>query len=174
MRTPDLTVVGVDPGLANLGLAAVRGTPRTQHYLGSERITTPSNLDMAARLLHLHCAVSSFLAKYEAEVLALEAQYFHEKGAAVVKVGAAYGVILLCAAQAGVPVFEYGPTAVKLAVTGNGRARKSQVITMVRWQLGVPKGVSNHAVDAAAIALTHLQTVSSSAVSGTAQVPVSR
>lgn len=152
-----LTVVGCDPGLANLGLGAVRETGRDVAWLGSELLRTSSRTPLAARLERLYDGVSTFLAEHRPDALAIEGQYFHQQRDTAFKVGQAVGVTLLAAARRGVPVFEYGPMQVKQTLVGTGRANKEQVLYMVRALLGPgASGLSHHAGDALALALTHL------------------
>jgi len=84
---------------------------------------------------------------------------FHAKNAqSALVLGQARGVALLCAAQAGAPVFEYTAGQIKLAATGRGRAEKEQVQTMVRLVLGIDEALALDASDALAAALCHAQT----------------
>lgn len=150
-------VVGCDPGLANLGLGAVREEGRDVRWLGAELVRTNSRQAAQERLRIIHGSVLAFLEEHRPAALAIEGQYFHRQRQAAHKVGQAVGVTLLAAAQAGVPVFEYGPMQVKQALVGNGRADKAQVLYMVRALLGPEAaGLSSHAGDALALAITHL------------------
>ncbi len=151
-------VVGIDPGLANLGLGAVEEVGNEPRLLGSLLLTTRPREAQAARLLRLRLAVAEFLAEHRPDALAVEGQYFHRQREVAFKVGQAVGVVLLTAAESGVPVFEYGPLQVKQALVGSGRADKAQVAYMVRALLKLSATPSSHHVaDALALALTHLQ-----------------
>lgn len=150
-------VVGCDPGLANLGLGAVRETGRDVSWLGAELIRTSARQAPAERLRLLHEGVRAFLEEHRPGALAIEGQYFHMQRDAAHKVGQAVGVTLLAAAQLEIPVFEYGPMQVKQALVGTGRADKAQVLYMVRALLGPQAAaLSSHAGDALALAIAHL------------------
>lgn len=152
-----LTVVGLDPGLANLGLGAVRERGREVTCLGSQLVRTSPQQNQAARLEHLYDAVSSFFLLYQPDVLAVEGQYFHRQREVAFKVGQAFGVCMLAATQQKISVVEYGPMQVKQALVGTGRAGKAQVAYMVRAMLGLKETPeSHHVADALALALTHL------------------
>src|SRR5690625_1301891 len=154
---PVLTVVGCDPGLANLGLGAVRETGRDVTWLGSELLRTSARRPLQQRLSYLHEGVRTFLSTHRPDALAIEGQYFHQQRETAFKVGQAVGVTLLAAAEFGIEVFEYGPMQVKQTLVGSGRANKGQVLYMVRALLGPDTaGLSHHAGDALALALTHL------------------
>ncbi|HEX2864042.1 MAG TPA: crossover junction endodeoxyribonuclease RuvC, partial [Deinococcales bacterium] len=102
-------------------------------------------------------AAQACINEYRPEALAIEGQFFHRQAGTAFKVGEAVGVVMLAAAQAGLPVFEYGPMEVKNALVGTGGATKEQVIYMVRAMLKLSAHPgSTHAADALALALTHL------------------
>jgi crossover junction endodeoxyribonuclease RuvC len=152
-----LRVVGIDPGLANLGLGAVEQHYRDLHYLGSQLIRTDAKMAQTTRLKLLFDGTHAFLTKHRPDALALEGQYFHRQREIAFKVGQAVGVCLLAAADLEIPVFEYGPMQVKQTLVGTGAASKSQIAFMVRAMLKlkqVPE--SSHVADALALALTHL------------------
>lgn len=152
------TVVGLDPGLANLGLGAVREEGRSTLWLGSKLVVTTSRSRRSDRLSRIYDEVGEFLLEHRPDALAIEGQYFHRQKETAFKVGQAVGVVLLAAERAGVPVHEYGPMEVKQALVGTGRASKEQVAYMVRGLLELPAGnaASHHVADALALALTHL------------------
>lgn len=158
VRAPKvLTVVGLDPGLANLGLGAVRQSYREVEHVGSKLVRTSSSDEQAARLERIFQCTRAFLLEHRPDALAIEGQYFHRQREVAFKVGQAVGICLLAAAQLEVPVFEYGPMQVKQALVGTGRASKSQVSYMVRATLHLTKTPeSHHVADALALALTHL------------------
>lgn len=151
-------VIGIDPGLANLGIGAIEEVGNEPRLLGSVLLTTGPREAQAARLLKLKLAVNEFIVQHRPDALAIEGQFFHQQREVAFKVGQAVGVVLLAAAESGVPVFEYGPLQVKQALVGTGRADKAQVAYMVRALLKLSATPSsNHVADALALALTHLQ-----------------
>ncbi len=152
-----LTVVGLDPGLANLGLGAVREQGRDVTCLGSQLVRTSPQQSQQERLAYLYDEVSAFFLLHKPDVIALEGQYFHRQREVAFKVGQAFGICLLAAAQQGIGVVEYGPMQVKQALVGTGQAGKAQVAYMVRAMLGLRETLeSHHVADALALALTHL------------------
>ena len=152
-----LVVVGLDPGLANLGLGAVREVGRDVTCLGAQLVRTTPSQTQGERLETLYTAVSDFLRAHQPDILAVEGQYFHRQREVSFKVGQAFGVCLLAAKQQGIGVAEYGPMQVKQALVGSGRASKAQVSYMVRAMLSLKETPeSHHVADALALALTHL------------------
>jgi crossover junction endodeoxyribonuclease RuvC len=156
-QTSTLHVVGIDPGIANLGIGAIKQEGTKATLLNCQLIRTPASEDSSIRLLTLYTEVKGFLKVHKPQALALEAQYFHQQKEVAFKVGQAVGVCLLAAGELNIPVFEYGPMQVKQALVGTGKADKVQVAFMVRALLNLTKPLeSHHVADALAIALTHL------------------
>lgn len=150
-------VVGIDPGIANLGLGAVEEHGHDARLLAAEVVRTRAHEAQAARLLALKRAVGAFLDTHRPHAVAVEGQFFHRQRDLSFKVGQAVGVVLVVAAERGIPVFEYGPMQVKQTLVGTGGAHKQQVTFMVRALLGMTRApVDHHASDALALALTHL------------------
>lgn len=153
-----MRIIGVDPGTALLGYGVV---DYGDHPVGTAfgAIATPSEQAMPERLLHLHASMRALLEEYRPEALAVEQLFFARNVTTAIAVGQARGVVLLAAAQAGVPIAEYSPSEVKQAVAGYGKADKRQMQEMVRVILDmevVPR--PDDAADALAIALCHGQT----------------
>lgn len=150
-------VLGIDPGLSITGYGLVEGShPPTAHRAGV--IRTDRDLPTERRLSELYTSLSSVLADLGPDVVALETVFTNRNLQTAISVGRASGVALLVAAQADVPVYEYVPTAIKSAVTGDGSATKDQVQQMVTRLLrlqSAPKPAD--ASDALAIALCHLR-----------------
>ncbi|MCI0634136.1 MAG: crossover junction endodeoxyribonuclease RuvC [Actinobacteria bacterium] len=150
-------VLGVDPGLSALGLAAVgkRGRTSVLLYLGTVR--TPSGLAEAARLRLLHEAVAGAIAEHGPDSVAIERIAWNKNQVSAMGVARATGVVLLAAAEAGLSVEEYGSLEVKMAVTGQGNADKAQVRDALERFHGLRDLPDEpDAVDAVAIALCHL------------------
>jgi crossover junction endodeoxyribonuclease RuvC len=149
-------ILGVDPGLANLGLGAIETAGAEARVLCTELVRTPAREDDGARLALLYDAVRGTIASVHVDALVVEGQFFHRQRDAAMKVGQALGVVRLAAHHAGVPVSSYGPLQVKQALVGTGRADKAQVAYMVRAMLGLTSAPpSHHVSDALALALTH-------------------
>jgi crossover junction endodeoxyribonuclease RuvC len=157
VQTSIFNVVGIDPGIANLGIGAIKQEGTKAHLLNCQLIRTHSSEEASLRLHKIYSEVKGFLQVHKPQALALESQYFHQQKEVAFKVGQAVGVCLLAAAELHIPVFEYGPMQVKQALVGSGRADKVQVAFMVRALLSLTKPLeSHHVADALALALTHL------------------
>ncbi len=152
-----MRVLGVDPGITNLGLAAVVGDAKAARLLFSRVIATRPEEPATLRVGRLFKGVQAAIREAEPEALALEAQYFYRQNERAFQVGWGVGAVLAAAHLAALPVYAYGPMQVKKALVGHGRADKAQVAFMVRALLGLKRPITpSHAADAAAVALTHL------------------
>ncbi len=150
-------VLGIDPGLTRMGYGLVRsGHPPTAVAVGV--IRTDRNARTEGRLAELHDDLAGIIAEHRPDVMAIERVFTNRNLQTAISVGRASGVALLAAAHSGVPVFEYTPTSVKLAVTGDGAADKRMVQSMVMRRLRLAEAPQPaDAADALAIALCHLQ-----------------
>jgi crossover junction endodeoxyribonuclease RuvC len=150
-------VLGVDPGLAATGLAAVSETSGRARVLWSDTVRTPSGLAEALRLRRLAEAVRAAIATHRPQAMAVEAVMWGQNKTSALSVARATGVVLLAAAEAGIPVEEYAPLEVKMSITGIGNAEKDRVrAALIRAHRveGVPE--QPDAADAVAVALCHL------------------
>jgi crossover junction endodeoxyribonuclease RuvC len=113
---------------------------------------------MSERLAELHRGLTSVVDDAKPDVIAIESIFTNRNLQTAISVGRASGVALLVAAQAGLPVFEYVPTAVKAAITGDGSAGKTQIQEMLArlLHLAEPPQPADSA-DALAVALCHLR-----------------
>ena len=151
-----MLVLGIDPGIAITGVALVSEEKGKQTLIHSASITTPATLHISLRLLKLHKSLRSLITMYHPDVAALENLFFNTNAKTALVVGQARGVVQLALAQNKIPVVEYTPLQVKMALTGYGRADKGQIQQMVKAVLKLPIILKpDDVADAAAIALTH-------------------
>ena len=153
----DDLVLGVDPGVARLGLAVVGRRGRAASLVWSDTVRTSADLDEAERLGTLAAAVRAAIAVHVPTSVAVERVAFNRNQVSALTVARATGAVMVAAAEAGLAVEEYSPTQVKDAVTGMGNADKAQVhraLVRVHGLRDVPE--QPDAADAVAVALTHL------------------
>lgn len=150
-------VLGVDPGVASVGLAVLRRQGRDIEVSWTDHLRTSARDDEASRLSQIYRAVSEAISEHEPQALAVERLMWGKNVSSAMKVSRASGVILLAAHDSGIAVEEYAPLEVKMAVTGVGNAPKEQVRKVLRSAHrleGVPD--QPDAADAVAIAFCHL------------------
>ena len=153
----DSCVLGVDPGVARLGLAAVARDGRRPSLIWAETVSTSPDQPEAERLRAVAHAVRAAIARHRPVSVAVERVAFNRNQVSALTVARATGAVMVAAAEAGLVVDEYSPTQVKSAVTGAGNADKQQVrlaLERIHGFQSLPSGPD--AVDAAAVALTHL------------------
>jgi crossover junction endodeoxyribonuclease RuvC len=149
-----MIVLGIDPGTAATGYGIVERRGARLRAIDYGCIVTASTTSLAERLLQIHDVVSELIETYEPSLVAVERLFFNRNVQTAFAVGQARGAVLLTAAEHGLPVFEYTPNEVKMAVTGYGRAPKDQVQRMVQIVLGlVELPCPDDAADALAVAI---------------------
>jgi len=156
---PDIRILGVDPGSIVTGWGLVGGSPSRPEWLASDVIRLAAPAPLAVRLSRLHHELSELVERLRPTAAAVEAPYQGVNPRSAFQLAQARGVVLAVLAAAGLDVGEYPPATVKKAVTGNGRAPKEQVQSMVGHLLRRPpmRGALD-VTDALAVALCH-QTV---------------
>ncbi len=151
-----MTILGVDPGTASTGYGVVKKTKSLQ-CLDYNVIHTFPGVRTEERLRIINNELSKVIKKHQPDVLAIENVYFFKNLKTAIPVSQAKGSIMLTAAKKRLPVCEFTPLQVKLAITGNGRADKKDVQKSIKKILKlkeIPK--PDHASDALAIAITYL------------------
>ncbi len=153
-------VLGIDPGLTRTGFGLVRRSRGQIEAVGAGVIRTEASTPTPVRLAELHAGLRSVVADHGPTEMAIETVFTNRNRATAISVGRASGVAMLVAGEAGIPVTEYTPTAIKLAVAGSGRADKKAVQMMVGRRLGLREAPRPaDAADALAIAICHLQSL---------------
>ena len=157
-----MQILGIDPGFATTGFALLQVERGKQVLINCGVITTPAGQPLPARLLQISKDMDELLTTFHPDVMAVEELFFSSNITTGIGVAQARGVILLEAERKGIPIFEYTPSQVKIAVTGYGKAEKRQVMDMTKRLLSltaIPK--PDDAADAAAIALCHARSFTS-------------
>lgn len=155
MKKKEVKILGIDPGFGRMGFGCVSVAGNKTSPLDFGVITTSANEPMGDRLLALFDDVSELVAQLQPDAIAIEKLFFSKNTTTALRVAESRGIVLLLAAQAGIPVIEAGPSQVKLAVTGDGAADKPAMQRMVARLLGLPRVPKpDDAADALAIAIT--------------------
>lgn len=152
-----MRVLGVDPGTVAMGYGVVEEAADNSSALASGVLTAPSNMALPQRLHALYQQLQDIIARYRPAELAVEEPFTATNPHSALAVGQALALALLAAADHGLPVHTYPPATVKQAVTNYGRSTKEQVREMVGLRLGLAPDLPEHAADALAIALCHIQ-----------------
>ncbi len=157
VRGGRVRVMGVDPGLTRCGLGVVdSGRGREVLPVAVGVVRTPTDLDLAQRLLRISESAEEWMDRYRPDVVAVERVFAQHNVRTAMGTAQAGGVVALAAARRSIPVMFHTPSEVKAAVTGNGSAGKKQVTAMITRILELetaPKPAD--AADALALAVAH-------------------
>lgn len=132
-----MRVAGIDPGIERTGFAVFEKTNEKIELLDACRIRTPSNLPLPERLAMLAQDLSTLLAQWKPQRVAVEELFFSKNVKTAMIVAHARGVIIETTARHGCTVIEYNPGHIKQTITGDVRADKRQIKKMLHYQLGV-------------------------------------
>lgn len=156
-------ILGIDPGVANVGWGILRNRDEESTNLRvnesgrlvSYGVIGTKKTDNGGRRLKLIAdGLREIIKKYPIEVVAVESLYFAKNAKSAIRVAEAIGVIKLVASEMGVEVRELTPLQVKMALVGYGRAEKRQVEFMVKKMLEIEQDIKpSHAADAVAVAV---------------------
>ena len=157
----DMIIMGIDPGIAIVGYGIVDYDQKKTRFttIAHGAITTKAGVKTERRLEIVYSELDSLIKLYHPSDIAIEELFFNTNQKTAIIVAEARGVILLCAKQNDVNIYEYTPLQVKQSVVGYGRAEKAQVILMTKDILrlkDMPK--LDDTADALAIAVCHAHT----------------
>lgn len=132
-------ILGIDPGttIMGYGVLRVRGTKPEMIAMGIIDLRKFANHYL--KLRHIHERVLSIIESYLPDELAIEAPFFGKNVQSMLKLGRAQGVAMAVALSRDIPITEYAPLKIKMAITGNGQASKEQVADMLQRMLRFSK-----------------------------------
>ena len=150
--------LGIDPGTASLGYGLVEETPDgALQLVDFGVIRTEAGWTPGARLQKIYAELRDIIAAHRPDRAGVEELFFARNVTTAISVAQARGVVLLALQEAGLPIAEHKPNAVKLAVCGYGGADKAQMQEMVRLLLGLDETPRpDDAADALAVAIADL------------------
>ena len=151
-----MIILGIDPGIATTGYGVIERNNGRVTALDYGCVLTPKQDTQPARLSQLYTHIGQLLSQVNPDIVAIEKLFFNTNVTTAMNVGQARGVVMLAAEQHNLPIAEYTPLQVKMAVCGYGRAKKPQVQQMVAGllKLSAPPRPDD-AADALAIAVCH-------------------
>ena len=154
----DKIIIGIDPGtrVMGYGILGIKGKEPQLIAMGVLKLNLMD--DHYMRLHHIYERVSGLVKQYLPDEMAIEAPFFGKNVQSMLKLGRAQGVAMAAALNQQIPITEYEPRKIKIAITGNGAASKEQVCAMLQRTLHIaqedlPKFLD--ATDALAAALCH-------------------
>lgn len=132
MEKPERIILGIDPGtnIMGYGLLRVRGNKAEMMTMGVIDLHKMS--DPYLRLGKIFERVTGIINEYLPDEMAIEAPFFGKNVQSMLKLGRAQGVAIAAAIRHDVPIHEYAPMKIKMAITGQGQASKEQVADMLQ------------------------------------------
>ncbi|MGA9370169.1 MAG: crossover junction endodeoxyribonuclease RuvC [Steroidobacteraceae bacterium] len=154
-RAAAIRILGLDPGSRRTGYGVIerRGADWVHVAHGCVTVTAVGE-SLSERLRVIFESLRDLITKHGPGEVAIERVFVNRNVDSALKLGQARGAAL-CAVPKGLPVFEYAPRAIKLALVGSGAAEKAQVAHMIRTLLGLQGRISPDASDALAVAICH-------------------
>ncbi len=154
-----MRVLSIDPGFGRLGIAVIEKRLGKERILYSNCLKTSAKESFHQRLLIIGKGVKKLIKKYRPEHIAIEKLFFNTNQKTAFQVSEIRGMIIYIALGNKIPVFEYTPLQIKVAVTGYGRSNKEQVTEMLKKIIAIEKSIeTDDEFDAIAVGLTHLAT----------------
>lgn len=155
-----MRILGIDPGLQTTGFGVIECEGQRLHYVASGTIRTTrtdgvSLGNLPARLKILFEGISEVVDRYEPDMAAIEIVFVNVNPQSTLLLGQARGAALTALVTQDLPVAEYTALQMKKAMTGHGRAAKSQIQEMVKRMLNLPGLPGPDAADALGLAITH-------------------
>ena len=157
-----MRILGIDPGYATIGFGVLQADRGAFQLLQYGTITTSPEMDFPRRLVTIYDDMQNLIESVKPDALAVEELFWGHNVTTGIGVSHGRGVILLSAAKANIPIFEYTPMQIKQAVVGYGNATKQQVMDMTKRILHMQKiARPDDAADAIAVALCHARSSTS-------------
>ena len=146
-----MRILGIDPGYDRVGIAIIED----KNLLHSECFSTSPKDDFHIRLKEVGQRIHEIITEFSPDVMALESLFITKNQKTAMKVAEARGVISYEACLKDIPIYEYTPPQIKVAVTGHGSSDKTAIIKMIPLLIKmVSKNALDDEYDAIAVALT--------------------
>lgn len=151
-----MRIIGVDPGSISCGYGVLEVNENHLQHIASGAVIPPRSFDFSKKLQFIYSSLKELIKEHSPQEMSLEDIFFAKNVRSAIKLGQSRGIAMLAAEEAGLRIYEYSPTKVKLAITGSGRAKKFEVMKMVSYALGIDNYEKDDISDALAIALCHI------------------
>lgn len=150
-------ILGIDPGTTIMGYGILRILNKEPEMVAMGIIDLRLFTNHYLKLKHIHERVLSIIESYLPDEMAIEAPFYGKNVQSMLKLGRAQGVAMAAALSRNIPITEYAPLKIKMAITGNGQASKEQVANMLQRILRFKEEIPTFmdATDALAAAYCH-------------------
>ena len=137
--TKNTIILGIDPGTTVMGYGLIRVKDNRAEMLAMGVLELKKYADHYQKLQRIFLRTLSLIDEFHPDCLSIEAPFFGKNVQSMLKLGRAQGVAMSAALYRELPIYEYAPLKIKMAITGNGRAAKEQVADMLRRYLAIPQ-----------------------------------
>jgi crossover junction endodeoxyribonuclease RuvC len=152
-----MRILGIDPGSTVTGYGIIDFTERRTRVVACGVVRVPARKPFPQRLRAIYDGIQELISTHNPEQVAVEDLFYAANVKSALRMGHARGVVLLAVARHDIPISEYSPREIKLAVAGSGAASKEQVRRMVQALLDLDEAPAKmDTSDALAVALCHL------------------
>lgn len=149
-------ILGIDPGTNILGFGVILVDGKKTHFIDMGVVDLRKEKDHFSKLNIIYKEINAIIGRYKPNDLAVEAPFYGKNPQVMLKLGRAQGAAIAAGLSNGLPIFEYAPRKVKMAITGRGDASKEQVSMILQKTLKVEFHTNFlDASDAVAIAMCH-------------------
>lgn len=132
-------ILGIDPGTTVMGYGLIRVVGKNAEMLAMGVLELSKYKDHYLKLQKIFSRTLSLIDEFHPDALAIEAPFFGKNVQSMLKLGRAQGVAMSAALYRDIPITEYAPLKIKMAITGSGSASKEQVADMLRRFLKIPQ-----------------------------------
>lgn len=149
-------IMGIDPGTTIMGFGIIKVTGKSMSFVQMNELLLKKYTDPYTKLKHIYDRTISLIDTYHPDEIAIEAPFFGKNVQSMLKLGRAQGVAMAAGLSRQIPITEYFPKKIKMAITGNGNASKEQVAKMLQSILNLktlPKNLDS--TDGLAAAVCH-------------------
>jgi len=149
-------ILGIDPGTTIMGFGLIKVENKTMSFIQMNELQLTKYTDHYKKLKLIFERTIELIDNYHPDEIAIEAPFFGKNVQSMLKLGRAQGVAMAAGLSREIPITEYLPKKIKMAITGNGNASKEQVAKMLQSQLKIGKLPKNlDATDGLAAAVCH-------------------
>lgn len=149
-------ILGIDPGTTIMGFGLIRVVNKNMHFIQLNELHLKKYDDHYVKLKLIFERTIELIDNYHPDEIAIEAPFFGKNVQSMLKLGRAQGVAMAAGLSREVPITEYSPKKIKMAITGNGNASKEQVAKMLQSTFGLKQLPKNlDATDGLAAAVCH-------------------
>ena len=154
--TKEKIILGIDPGTTIMGFGIIRISGKEMHFVQMNELKLTRLKDPYLKLKYIFERTIELIETYQPDEIAIEAPFYGKNVQSMLKLGRAQGVAMAAGLSRQIPITEYLPKIIKMAITGNGNASKEQVARMLQQLLGLkelPKNLDS--TDGLAAAVCH-------------------